>query len=50
MDGGGKQLSLAGGDVGWQAVVEAWVVAGARRRGMVITIARRGTRAPNARR
>ena len=25
MDGGGKQLSLAGGDVGWQAVVEARV-------------------------
>ena len=25
MDGGGKQLSLAGGNVGWQAVVEARV-------------------------
>ena len=34
MDGGGKQLFLAGGNVGWQAVVEARVVGGARRRGM----------------
>ena len=38
MDGGGKQLSLAGGNVGWQAVVEARVVVGARRPRCVVSV------------